>query len=453
MGIAQDLDVSATTFDPFQRPELGGWLNNRSDEYDVIVFYRLDRFVRKVSHVDKMLTWSRDRGIRLKSSTEMIDSEDAYGEIFFYLVAIFAQMEANAISERQKAKQQHLRENGRYRGGNVPFGFQLVPHPEWGTVLEHDPEYAPILRQAIEDCIAGKSLRQIMLELNEAKVPTSMDIARGRAGKASKGSKWTTTTISNIFRSRILLGEVNHGGEVVRGKDGMPVRHAEPITPLFLWNKLQKAIAPAPKDKYRKNASLLLRVAYCGLCGRPFNLKKKSGRSLTDYYRCSGLLSKECDAPVVRADFMHSWVDDRILDHVGDFNVREKIEDPGEDHSEELERVVEAITELYDDRYLRGKFQSDAQVAQFDRIMANLESQRDHLASLPQRPSGVRYVETGKRYGDIWNAMDIGERNVWLREQGAVLKVHMEPGAKTPTIHANWGDLERVERLALGIEA
>ncbi|RUP35932.1 MAG: recombinase family protein, partial [Gordonia sp. (in: high G+C Gram-positive bacteria)] len=43
----EDPDVSAAT-KPFDRPELGPWLNDRHPEYDVIVVYRMDRLVRRL---------------------------------------------------------------------------------------------------------------------------------------------------------------------------------------------------------------------------------------------------------------------------------------------------------------------------------------------------------------------------------------------------------------------
>ncbi|MBF6168278.1 recombinase family protein [Streptomyces gardneri] len=53
-GVATDLDVSATKYSPFDRPELGNWLKNRHHEFDVIVVRRLDRLVRS----SKTRSWS-----------------------------------------------------------------------------------------------------------------------------------------------------------------------------------------------------------------------------------------------------------------------------------------------------------------------------------------------------------------------------------------------------------
>jgi site-specific DNA recombinase len=47
VGIAQDLDVSAAKTTPFDRPQLGKWLDDPT-RYDVIVFFRVDRIVRRL---------------------------------------------------------------------------------------------------------------------------------------------------------------------------------------------------------------------------------------------------------------------------------------------------------------------------------------------------------------------------------------------------------------------
>ena len=47
VGVVEDLDVSAGSTSPFDRPQAGDWLSNRLGEFDVIVFFRADRIVRR----------------------------------------------------------------------------------------------------------------------------------------------------------------------------------------------------------------------------------------------------------------------------------------------------------------------------------------------------------------------------------------------------------------------
>ncbi|CAL9548445.1 hypothetical protein SUDANB130_04380 [Streptomyces sp. enrichment culture] len=55
VGVASDLNVSATKVPPWKRKELGDWLNNRAPEFDEILFWKLDRFVRRLSDLSTMI--------------------------------------------------------------------------------------------------------------------------------------------------------------------------------------------------------------------------------------------------------------------------------------------------------------------------------------------------------------------------------------------------------------
>src|SRR5690242_20136255 len=41
VGVARDLNVSATKVPPWKRKELGEWLNNRAPEFDTLYFWKL----------------------------------------------------------------------------------------------------------------------------------------------------------------------------------------------------------------------------------------------------------------------------------------------------------------------------------------------------------------------------------------------------------------------------
>ena len=69
---------------------------------DVLVAVKLDRFGRSAQH---LLDLSRDferRGIHLKCLDQEIDTTSAMGQMFFTILAAFAQFERDLISERTK---------------------------------------------------------------------------------------------------------------------------------------------------------------------------------------------------------------------------------------------------------------------------------------------------------------------------------------------------------------
>ncbi len=61
VGVARDLNVSATKVPPWKRRELGDWINSRAPEFDQILFWKLDRFVRRISDLHLMIEWCIDQ--------------------------------------------------------------------------------------------------------------------------------------------------------------------------------------------------------------------------------------------------------------------------------------------------------------------------------------------------------------------------------------------------------
>lgn len=67
IGVAEDLDISGS-IDPFdrkKRPQLASWLNDRGNEFDVIVVYRLDRLTRSTINLNRLFAWALDNELLL----------------------------------------------------------------------------------------------------------------------------------------------------------------------------------------------------------------------------------------------------------------------------------------------------------------------------------------------------------------------------------------------------
>src|SRR5690606_11318181 len=80
-GTAEDPDVSATKYSPFNRPELGQWLTDDPPEpWDVLVVWRLDRLIRSSRDLAELLAWCEDRGKGFVSATEGFDLRTPFGK-------------------------------------------------------------------------------------------------------------------------------------------------------------------------------------------------------------------------------------------------------------------------------------------------------------------------------------------------------------------------------------
>ncbi|MFJ5281822.1 recombinase family protein [Streptomyces parvulus] len=87
---------------PWKRPELGDWINNRAPEFDQILFWKLDRFVRRISDLHLMIEWCREYDKVLAADKDPIDLDSTYGEMMVTMIAGMARIKAANTGVRLK---------------------------------------------------------------------------------------------------------------------------------------------------------------------------------------------------------------------------------------------------------------------------------------------------------------------------------------------------------------
>ena len=88
---------------------------------DTLVVWRFDRLGRSVSHLVQIVDQLRDKHIELISLTEGIDTKTPIGEAVFTIIAAFAQMERQIMSERTRTGIASHRKNGNRWGASSKF--------------------------------------------------------------------------------------------------------------------------------------------------------------------------------------------------------------------------------------------------------------------------------------------------------------------------------------------
>lgn len=130
---------------------------------DTLVVYALSRLGRSTRHTLNTISALESRGVEFLSLTESFDGTRASGRLMIGVLALLGQFEAELIGERTSFALRHLKAQGRYTGGWVPYGFSLGENKQ----LIRIPEEQEVLALARRLRDAGHSLRAISSHLAE----------------------------------------------------------------------------------------------------------------------------------------------------------------------------------------------------------------------------------------------------------------------------------------------
>lgn len=426
---AIDVGVSASV-SPFDRPSLGPWLTDAEKlaRWDVLAVWKVDRVVRDTVHwyAELVPEIFKRLGRHCVATSEGINTLTS-SELEIALRVALAQEELQKRRDWARTSRERLRVNARW-GGAVPwFGYYAVRTPE-GTKLVIDEEAAGVVRTALDMLRRDYTLNYVASYLNQEGVLTAQDRHAVRQGRKPKGRPWRRQTLVQTFTSRSLLGQMRRNGAVVRHPDGSPIQFGPPILTRAEWAELQELIRKSPTTRRRRNASPLLRIAYCNDCGRPMYYRPPAGDDRVRRYFCSS-----------------RSIPGRASCGAGSFP------------SEELERVVEA---LYLSRYGSEEIVTaeavttvdyDSKISEIDERIVNLaaglasiqpgpahdavtaelnkaQAEREELATAAKARQGVRYTRTGRTYGQEWAEADESGRLDLLRKHNVYVMVQRARG-------------------------
>ncbi|WP_336879796.1 recombinase family protein [Rhodococcus globerulus] len=468
VGTAEDLDVSAGLTTPFERPQLGDWLENRFNEIDVIVVYRMDRIVRRLLDLADLIRWGQTHSVSLVSATEsFLDLTSPFGDIIALLVAKVAELELEAISSRISSAYHHNRQLGKWTGGaQLPWGY-LPRETDDGWRLYPDPVAAPVIKEVAERVLAGETLRAIAHDLNEREIPTAKDRMNQHLGREMQGYSWTGGGLRRAMASPTMLGyatvrepkrdangvvQRDSNGrklvgdeEILRSPDGTPIQRADPILKKRVFDLLAAELVSREnrKEPTKRSNALLLRVIFCGVCGRPC-YRLKGGQTRRPRYRCSSAQYKStCGNGSVVMEEFDDMIEGQLLELLGRSERQKRVWDKGEDHSEELIEIDHTLTDLVG-QLGRGLYRAGTpQRAALDKNIEVLDKRREEIAAVATRPAGWVWKPTGESFGDWWESLDLEHKNVYLRTMGVRVSF-VKPVGGDPDISFEWGDIEKM---------
>ncbi|MFJ7246465.1 recombinase family protein [Kitasatospora sp. NPDC098652] len=315
VGVASDLNASATRVPPWKRRQLGRWLNDRAPDFDVLLFWKLDRFVRRLTDLDVMIAWCADHGKNLVSKHEVIDLSTAAGKELAKVIGSVAELEAGGTSTRITSLWAYAKTQSDWLVGKPPYGY--TTNAAGKLVVEAAAHR--VLRWCYGAALRGVSARRMAAVLLRAGIPTG------------GGGRWTAATLLRRLRNPALRGwrvEMDteartRRSRIVRDRNGDPVRVAEPIFSEPEWQALQAALASRATPQPRRSpggATEFLGVLVCADCDTNMTVQRtRTNQRTYAYLRCRTCPSGGLGAPQPGAVYERLFAD--VMTRLGDLPV------------------------------------------------------------------------------------------------------------------------------------
>ena len=162
----------------------------RQGAFDVLLFWKLDRFSRSIHHAVRLEKQFREWGVALHSVTEQLDTTTPAGQFNFRNIANAAEFEREMISQRTKMGHAARATEGKWPNGAPPLGYEITTD---GQLQIHEHE-ARLVKSIFEDYIAVQSM---------AEVARSLNVKESSAGQSRS---WTAATVSSILQNQLYIG-------------------------------------------------------------------------------------------------------------------------------------------------------------------------------------------------------------------------------------------------------
>lgn len=379
------------------RPAFRQWLADaRHGRADILAAWSIDRMTREgVSGGGAdILDTIEETGVRLVDYSGL-DSTTPGFRMGFVVKAEVAREELERMRERSKARARRAREAGQWSAGAAPYGYRIVRDDAGKPRLAVEPDEARVIGDAASRIVAGTPLARIVRELNDAGVTPR------------RAARWTSTSLLRVLTGPTVRGYAQHGGDVLRGNDGMPRRLWEPVLDAETASQVAACLAPQPgrgrRAGSRTDTRLLSGLLTCASCGR--TLRASSSQGVARY---------ACPAPeagcgrraTINAARVEAWAADHLLDEFTRSMMYTEMVPVASGGTVEAAEIDEAIAACV------AELATHADPDAFTRLQA-LQERRAAVAAQPRETRWVARV-TGRTVGEEWDARDTPGRNALL---------------------------------------
>lgn len=175
--------------------------------FDILLVFMFDRLGRRESETPFVVEWFVNHGIQVWSVKEGEQRFDAHVDhLTNYIRYWQASGESKKTSIRTKTALGQMVQEGKFRGGSVPYGYRLVPSGVFNrkkretNKLEIDEEEAKVIRMMFNLCVGWGYGRNKIANLIST-----------QGMKTRTGENWHEATVGHILHNITYTGVLRSG--------------------------------------------------------------------------------------------------------------------------------------------------------------------------------------------------------------------------------------------------
>ncbi len=272
-----------------ERPEIQKLISDiKENKINNVLVYKIDRITRSTRDLINLVELFQKYNCEFNSLTENIDTSSPAGRGMLKMLAVFAEMERENISQRCSLAQQEKARQGKILNyNNPPIGYKWNLETKTYDIIEDDSDCIKLI---FDKFSKGESYYAIAKYLNANNIGTKRNWYRGM--------------IKNIISNCLYIGKVRYGytkknSNYFEAQGSHPKIIDEDI--FYRCQKIAKEKTTQIVRKYPKEYATFGSHIYCAKCGKrafprttytTFHGKKYYGAS----YTCSSVRHGLCDA-------------------------------------------------------------------------------------------------------------------------------------------------------------
>jgi DNA invertase Pin-like site-specific DNA recombinase len=364
-----------------------------SGEVQVVVAWNLDRLTRNRRDSLRLIETCQEHKITIALCRGSdIDMSTVAGRMFTDFQAAVARGEIETLSEWVSAKAYQNAQEGRFNGGNRPFGYDILTGHEakqaraaGKPISTIRPDEAEAIRDAFRLVLDGSTLMEVARMWNRAGLQTPL------------GHPWRGPVVGQTLRKVRLAGLRSLHGQLQRNSDGELIKGEWPaIVDLETWQRAQM-LMDDPMRRPATGAQLLLTgIAQCGLCDA--GIHSAGARRGQNRYRCAagkGHVNR-------LAKPVEDWVVQAILYRLARPDALELFEEASQDQNvaelqaklRDAQQIDEGLPDLLTTEDETLRLSLDEFKVQRGKVRQRIAELQAQLPATTRRPRAVRSLVT-----------------------------------------------------------